>query len=180
MVYELRPTALEQDGLLGALQQRLNAVEQRAGVKTQLIAEHLIDLPISMQECLQLIPLSPATASPCRHGATRRCRSRILGYALYHIGLEALNNALKHSGANEVTLRFYTQDDQVFLQVADNGRGFAPASPDCRGGMGLNNMRQRAQEMGGTLEIESAPGKGTSVTARIRCAALTASQVKSL
>jgi signal transduction histidine kinase len=149
MVYELRPAALEKDGLLGVLHQRLEAVERRAGVKTRLIADDLIDLPLQVQECL------------------------------YRICLEALNNALKHSGATEVTLRYYAQGDQVVLQVRDNGCGFASDSPDSRGGMGLNNMRQRAQEMGGALIIESEPGKGTTVTARIGCAAFTVSEVKS-
>jgi signal transduction histidine kinase len=180
MVYELRPTALEDNGLLGALRQRLDAVERSVGVKTRLIAADLLDLPAPVQECLQHSPMSPATVSPCRDGAARGYRSCMLGSALYYIALEALNNALKHSGANEVILRFYTQDDQVVLQVTDDGHGFAPAPSEGRSGMGLMNMRQRAQEMGGALIIESAPGKATTVTARVRCAALTASQVKSL
>jgi signal transduction histidine kinase len=147
MVYELRPTAIEQDGLLSALRRRLDAVDRRGGMKTRLIAEDLIDLPVRLQECL------------------------------YRIGLEALNNALKHSGAADVTFRFYTLGDLAVLEVTDDGHGFTPASPEHRGGMGLNNMRQRAKEMGGTLTIESAYGQGTTVTARIPCPELAASPV---
>jgi signal transduction histidine kinase len=137
MVYELRPASLEQDGLLGALRQRLDAVERHTGVKTRLVAERAVDLPLQVEECL------------------------------YHIGQEALNNALKHSGATEVTLRLQREGNQVVLRVEDNGRGFAPVSPDCQGGMGLNNMRQRAEEMRGALIIDSELGKGTTVTAKI-------------
>ncbi len=179
MLYELRPTALGPDGLLGIFRHRLDAVERRAGVKAKLIPGGLIDLPALVQECLQLVPKTMGARSRCRFGVAKGCRCGALGDALYRIGLEALNNALKHSGATEITLRCYTQDDQVGLQVMDNGCGFTPDFSGCQGGMGLNNMRQRAEEMGGVLTIESAPGKGTIVTAEIGCAALTATEVKS-
>ncbi|MBI3915092.1 MAG: GAF domain-containing protein [Chloroflexi bacterium] len=151
LLYELRPTTFEQGGLVGALQRRLDAVERRAGIQARLIADDLIDL-----------------ATPVQDG-------------LYHIAQEALNNVLKHAGATQVIVRLSAEgDNQVVLKVSDNGRSFALDSPNSQGGMGLNNMRQRAQEMGGTLVIESGPGKGTTVTATLDYATVAASGSDSL
>jgi signal transduction histidine kinase len=137
LVYALQPTSLEREGLLSALHQRLDAVESRSGVKARLVAEKLVDLPLEVEE------------------------------GLYRIALEALNNAMKHSGATEVTVKLDIEAEFVTLLVRDNGQGFDPKSPDCQGGMGLDNMRQRAQEISGLLSIESAPGKGTTVIAHV-------------
>lgn len=131
LVYELRPLALAQEGLVGALQQRLDAVEKRAGVQTELHGNISLDLPIPIEE------------------------------ALYHISQEALNNALKHAGATAITIRIETIARQIELEVIDNGSGF-DLQPDT-GGLGLTNMRERVEKLGGTLTLLSAPGQGTTV-----------------
>ena len=77
---------------------------------------------------------------------------------------EALNNVLKHSQATEVHVNVNEFRGRVEVVVADNGRGFSP--PDGapgRKGNGLENMRQRLAELGGTLEINSRPGQGTEL-----------------
>lgn len=73
---------------------------------------------------------------------------------------EALNNVLKHSGATEVWLRLKLTEDEVSVEVEDNGRGFRPdaAGP---GGNGLRNMQSRLAECGGRAQLTSAPGQGT-------------------
>jgi signal transduction histidine kinase len=138
MVHELRPPVLEREGLVGALQQRLDAVEGRAGVETRLLVEGGLDLPPDVEE------------------------------ELYRIAQEALNNALKHAAATLVTVRLCADDSRVELEVADNGAGFDPQAVAGRGGLGLVSMRERAERLGGSLTVESAPGEGTRIKVGLR------------
>lgn len=79
---------------------------------------------------------------------------------------EAVSNAIHHSGGDTVEVRFVAGDDHVALDVSDNGAGFSP--DDARGqGQGLQNLRTRAADLGGSLEIASNPGAGTRVTIRV-------------
>jgi signal transduction histidine kinase len=75
---------------------------------------------------------------------------------------EALNNALKHSGASEVRVQLTFQDPALTLTVADNGCGYDPSR--AKGGNGIANMCRRLEAAGGSCEMESAPGRGTRVT----------------
>jgi signal transduction histidine kinase len=137
LIYELRPPVLEQEGLVGALQQRLDAVEGRAGVETRLLVEGEAELDASVED------------------------------ALYRIAIEALNNALKYAAAALVTVRVCAQDGIAELDVVDDGLGFNPKETGDTGGMGLVTMRERAERLGGTLQIVSAPGEGTKVQVRV-------------
>jgi signal transduction histidine kinase len=137
LVYELRPLALEREGLVGALQQRLDTVEGRAGVETRLLVEEEIELAAPVEE------------------------------ALYRIALEALNNALKHAAATSVTVRIQADDDCIKSEIIDNGQGFDPQAISDMGGMGLVTMRERAEQLGGTLTVLSAPGEGTTIKVKV-------------
>jgi signal transduction histidine kinase len=86
--------------------------------------------------------------------------------ALYRIAQEALHNVVKHAGARRVTIRLASEGDAVVLEVADDGVGFA-ADGAFPGHLGLRSMRERAERVGGTLAIESAPGAGATVCARV-------------
>ena len=79
---------------------------------------------------------------------------------------EALNNAVKHSGASEVKFSLNYAADKLDVEIADNGRGFRMAAAADTGD-GLENMRRRVTAIGGTLEIKSAPGQGTSVRTQV-------------
>jgi PAS domain S-box-containing protein len=137
LIFELRPPTLEKDGLIGALRTRLNAVEGRGGMKTEL---HVNDdrraeqLPFSLQE------------------------------AVYHIVQEALNNVIRHAHAQSVRVCLELSEKAIQLQVSDDGIGFDPQSADESSGLGLRGMRERVQRIGGSVQITSAPGKGTLVT----------------
>jgi PAS domain S-box-containing protein len=133
LVHELRPPALEKEGLVGALQQRLDAVEGRSGVETRLRVEGTLKLAASAEE------------------------------ELYRIAQEALNNALKHAAATLVMIHIRSDDQSVELEVADNGVGFNPEAVRDRGGVGLISMRERAERLDGSLTIFSASGEGTQV-----------------
>jgi GAF domain-containing protein len=141
LVYELRPVALESEGLVGALRQRLDAVEQRAGVRARLVIAGeagTSELPAALEE------------------------------ALFRIAQEALNNALKHAAPTSVEVRIHVEGgdtgQRVELDVTDNGQGFDPQAVRDKGGMGLVSMRERAEKTGAELTIRSAPGEGTRVT----------------
>lgn len=88
------------------------------------------------------------------------------------IAREAISNALRHGEASQVTLRMHTGDGEVCLLVQDNGRGF-DAQQRRDGGHGLGNMRTRAERLGATFRIASAPGEGTRVIANFPIARTT-------
>ncbi len=133
LIHELRPLALEEVGLHGALLRRLDAVEKRAGVDARILADDLLKLSPQVEE------------------------------GLYRIAQEALNNALKHAQADSVVVHIGAENGQVVLEVTDNGRGFNPEAVDRIGGMGLASMHERARALGGSLTISSAPDAGTTV-----------------
>lgn len=85
---------------------------------------------------------------------------------------EALSNAERHAGASSVRVALAIEDGHLTVEVSDDGRGFAPDSTGGpgEGHFGLTLMRERAQAMHATLEIESAPGTGTCVRLRMRIA----------
>jgi len=87
--------------------------------------------------------------------------------ALYHIAQEALNNSLKHAQARSVTVHLTRSPQGVLLEVVDDGRGFDSGHVNS-GGMGLSNMRARAEAIGATLEIDSRPGAGTCVRVLVK------------
>ncbi len=82
----------------------------------------------------------------------------------YRVAQESLNNVLKHSGVGEAELVFDALEDRAILSVTDCGRGFDPAKGNRRERLGLSIMRERAEAIGATLEIESAPEQGCRVT----------------
>ncbi len=84
---------------------------------------------------------------------------------LLRTGQEALANVRKHAAAAQVAVRLCYAGDRVRLEVTDDGVGFDPAMVN--GGYGLRGMRVRVAEAGGSVTVESAPGKGTSVLAEV-------------
>jgi len=81
--------------------------------------------------------------------------------AAYRVAQEALHNALRHSGASEISVVLARTPRRLTLEVRDDGAGFDPALAS--GGLGLASMRERAQTARGTLRVTSAPGSGTRV-----------------
>ena len=88
---------------------------------------------------------------------------------LVRIIQEALANIRKHASATRAVIRFGMRDEHWEISVQDNGRGFEPERTRKAGAshFGLQTMRERAEGLGGSLEIESHPGEGTKVTARL-------------
>ena len=87
--------------------------------------------------------------------------------ALFRILQETLTNIARHAKATRVEVVKQRQRDRLVLQIHDNGRGFDPEDPSLLKSLGLLGMRERAAILGGQVNVSSAPGKGTSVTAWI-------------
>ncbi len=137
LVHELRPLVLEREGLVGALNQRLDAVERRAGIEAHLLAENWGQVPAPVEE------------------------------ELYYIARETLNNALKHAAAMSVTVTLRRADSGAELEISNDGRSFDPVLAREGGGLGLTSMLERTEKLGGQLTISSAPGQGTTVTVAV-------------
>jgi len=137
MVFQLRPSELHRQGLIGALRQRLNAVEKRAGIEATMEAPEQFELP----EALEV--------------------------DLFSIAQEALNNALKHSGAGSAEVSVRSRGGVLELTVRDDGAGFESGEAGSAGGMGLLGMRERAEKLGAKLTLISSPGKGTEVKVEV-------------
>jgi signal transduction histidine kinase len=137
LIFELRPMDLQKMGLAGAIQARLQAVETRGGIQAEL-----------RQEGVEFAPLVPQSVQE----------------ELYHIAQEALNNTLKHSRAQHVTVSISYGAHLTRLQVQDDGVGFAMEEAAEGGGLGLRGMRERVERIRGCLNIESAPGQGATIT----------------
>jgi signal transduction histidine kinase len=85
--------------------------------------------------------------------------------AVVRIACEAITNAARHSGAASVALRLERAGSEIWLRIADSGRGFDTRSTG--DGFGLISMRERARAVGGELRVRSAPGKGSEVRLRV-------------
>lgn len=100
-----------------------------------------------------------------REGVPRSMRNDVQ-LTIFRILQESLNNARKHAEAGRVTVTVRFDDEFMTMSVADDGKGFDTGTLK-RGHYGVTTMRERASKVGGTTEIESAPGKGTKVVVRI-------------
>jgi len=129
LVYALRPPALDDLGLVGALHEQVAQYHASAVQITLDAPEHLPPLPAAVE------------------------------VACYRIVQEALTNVIRHAQAATCLVRLVVED-RCCLEIRDDGRGFAPHG---RAGVGLTSMRARAEELGGTCLIESAPNQGTRI-----------------
>jgi signal transduction histidine kinase len=88
--------------------------------------------------------------------------------ALFRISQEALNNIAKHANARRVTLRLEAEGAEMVLTIRDDGSGFDPAEALARSSRyGMTTMKERVLAAGGSLEVDSAPGKGTTLRATV-------------
>ena len=134
LVFELRPPDLERDGLAGALRKHVELLRR------------LQQREIELDVCESLGPDAARDAEVLR------------------IAQEALQNALRHSGADRVAVRLHGENGALLLEVEDDGAGFDPDTPGLRSRrLGLTSMEERARRVGGRLAIRSAPGAGTTV-----------------
>ncbi len=139
LIFELRPAALEDEGLASALARHVAAFEAREGIRVELAVEGDRRLPAAVEE------------------------------AVFRVAQEALNNVAKHAGAGHVAVRIAAGNSDIVLSVTDDGAGFDPARPRTGGGrtLGMTSMRERGALLGGECVVESTPGAGTTVRLRL-------------
>ena len=97
---------------------------------------------------------------------------------MFRIVQEAVRNAAKHSGANEVNVELSGFGDRIELRVSDSGVGFDPQSEKGRRGLGLLSMSERLRLIGGDLTVESEPSHGTRIRVRVPLPATTVFRIK--
>ena len=140
LILGLRPADLAHDGLEGALRKEVEMLGRVHAVEVELRAD--------------------CTGRPTgdQDGDGER------EIEVLRIAQEALHNAVRHAAARRVTVRLDGRGPKLWLEVTDDGVGFDPADPELRSRhLGLTSMEERAHELGGTLELSSAPGEGTTV-----------------
>ena len=87
---------------------------------------------------------------------------------LYRVVQEALNNVSKHAVASRVRVQLARRDAQLVLAISDDGRGFQlPGGTRAGRGLGLVSMRERAQIVNGSIEVQSTPGQGTTIVLKL-------------
>jgi signal transduction histidine kinase len=121
-------------------------------------------LPEAVRGYCEQFSVSSGVSVSCDADDSVRDLSRGAALALFRIVQEALGNALKHARARRITVRLTRSGDEVSLTVSDDGAGFDPGKVGTSGGLGLITMRERANQLNGRFEFESAPGRGTTIT----------------
>ncbi|MET7274167.1 MULTISPECIES: GAF domain-containing sensor histidine kinase [Streptomyces] len=133
-VVELRPAALDEDGLVATLRTQIQVLDRAHTARVTFTGHGVKALPAAQEE------------------------------AVLRVAQEALHNALRHSGAEHVDVTLTRRGPGAVLRVTDDGSGFDPRTVRRAGRhLGLVSMRDRANGAGGTLTVESAPGKGTTI-----------------
>jgi signal transduction histidine kinase len=135
------------------------------------------DLPAALSTLARQMTLGTPIKADVRVEGPRRRLDAALEHHLLRIGLEAVTNAVKHSGASRVEILVRFSPSATTLVVSDNGSGARPDEGELSGGhFGLQGMRERANKIGASLELDSRPGHGTrlavSVAARGRDASI--------
>ncbi|MER7835030.1 sensor histidine kinase [Streptomyces sp. NPDC096040] len=140
-VHNLAPVALENDGLPEALQKTVAEWGERTGTRAEFTVTGTAEQP---------------------HGEVAATLLRIVQ--------EALSNAARHARASRVGVTLSYLGDEVILDIRDDGTGFDPLALPARtraAGFGLDGMRARAERIAGSLTVESEPGLGTALSARV-------------
>ena len=137
---ELRPGVLDDLGLVAAIEWQCQDFERRSGIRC--LCEASFDQ----------IEISPSRAT-----------------AAFRICQEALTNVARHAKATFVRVLMKKKDDHVLIEIQDNGQGMPPEKLNDASSLGLLGMKERSMAIGGLLDIAGWPGKGTTVTLRLRC-----------
>ncbi|MFC8199436.1 GAF domain-containing sensor histidine kinase [Streptomyces sp. NPDC057298] len=133
-VVELRPAALDEDGLVATLRTQIQVLDRAHTARVTFDSRGVRALPAAQEE------------------------------AMLRVAQEALHNALRHSGGARVDVTLERRGQGAVLRVSDDGAGFEPRATRRAGRhLGLVSMRDRTNGVGGTLRVESAPGEGTTI-----------------
>ncbi|MEU8704746.1 GAF domain-containing sensor histidine kinase [Streptomyces sp. NPDC048565] len=139
-VVELRPAALDEDGLAATLRNQIQVLDRAHAARVSFESAGVRALPSAQEE------------------------------AMLRVAQEALHNALRHSGAGQVTVTLVRRASDTVLRITDDGRGFDTQAVRRAGRhLGLVSMRHRAAGVGGRLTVASEPGQGTTIQMEVPC-----------
>jgi two-component system sensor kinase FixL len=138
LAHQLHPAKLEQLGLAATVR----------GFCKELAAAHQIAIHFESHDVPRALPDDVALC-------------------LYRITQEALQNAIKHSGATGAKVELAANERELHLTVTDDGHGFDPEAIDARGSLGIVSMRERARMVRGRISVQSRPGEGTRIEVRV-------------
>jgi PAS domain S-box-containing protein len=134
MSYELHPSKLEHLGLVSALRSFCSELARSRGIKIEF---HSGKIPETLDRDITL--------------------------CVFRTAQEAMQNASKHSGADEIVVNLDTTQTKLELSISDEGRGFSPTQKKMTEGLGLTSMQERVRHTGGSFNVTSAPGHGTTI-----------------
>lgn len=137
LIFELRPAALQEKGLAAALANHINLFRRRHGLEVSLSLEGEGRLAPDLEFCL------------------------------YRVAQEALTNIAKHARAQKVHVTYSIEPDEALIRIKDDGVGFDDEQPASAQSFGLLGMRERVHALNGRLTINTRPGSGTIIEARI-------------
>jgi signal transduction histidine kinase len=151
LVYDLRPPALDQLGLVGAVEEFVAGYGGHLGNADDQIVHDRLSIAVQAPEQLPSLPAA-------------------IEVAAYRIAQEGLTNVARHARAKQCTIKLEvdrgerTNNHHLYLEINDDGIGLPK---NIRAGIGLTSMRERAEEIGGTFVIKPAAGGGTRLIARL-------------
>ena len=134
-------------------------------LRSQALEQH--DLPSALTETARRLTAETNIQAQVQVSGTFRPLGALIESNLLRIGQEAINNAVKHSDAQRILINLKFDARRVQLSVRDNGCGFDTKTQGANGHFGLVGMRERAEQMGGTLFVESARDEGTEVIVEV-------------
>ncbi len=138
LVFELRPAELESEGLVPTLQKHVDVLRRITGKEIEVRVNGYVRQPPAVEK------------------------------ELFRIVQEALNNSVKHAQASRIQVELARQDNRLVITVTDEGVGFDPADLWIRSRrLGITSIEERTVELGGTLRIDSAVGRGTRVEVEV-------------
>lgn len=149
IVYDLRPQALDELGLNGAIKQRVEQIGQIGQVR-DIAANAPLHVELALPEQLPILPAAVEVGA-------------------YRIVTEAFLNVVKHARANSCLIRMTLGEEEgaLRIEVTDNGIGVESNTAPTEGGLGLYSLRERAEELGGSCSIREIAGGGTQVLAQL-------------
>jgi signal transduction histidine kinase len=134
IMHDLRPGILD-EGVVAALEWQARSFEQRMGIGCHFASSH-DEIPLGSDQAI----------------------------AVFRICQESLNNIAKYAKARAVDIRLQAGAGRLTLDIADDGKGIAPADLNRPDRFGLRGMRERAHSLGGTVAIDGVPGRGTRIS----------------
>jgi PAS domain S-box-containing protein len=146
IITDLRPSILDDLGLMAALEWQADEFYKRTGIECRIV-------------CVSGKDNCGTACKDCKYKL-----GKALSINLFRIFQEALTNVSRHSGASRVEAGFRPCDNEVVLSICDNGCGLPEGHTIASTSYGIRGMRERVEQMGGKIQFDSTPGNGLSVT----------------